>query len=402
MTRRTLYLVTLGIFVAYTVWMIGPYVRSTIVRDSSVTTWARFAVAPIKGRIVGGLPDVGSVVDDEGIVTTIRNTHLIAEERGLEEIRDRKVIAEARLQDSQTYLADLDRHRTELARVRVEIATAFKTQLEIRIASLREQITQNDASIEIVERMVDRESGLANRGAVSKASLDETLLRLSELRATRAEQKIDLDFALVRLEQAGDDVFLTEDGDTPSWVTLGLFELDTETNLARRQADESLILLDEAVRDLAVAEDLVDTLRASPVHVPPGSTIYSLFSAPDASVVEGARILEWIDCGDLLVDVPVSDVEVGLLNHGDPAEVILEGESETRAATVHLTRGSSAVLGLQDLAAVAKGRSEGVGQVLLELDAEPNDAETCPVGRAAYVRFPDVGLFDMLMARLRL
>lgn len=402
MTRRTLYLVTLGVFIAYTAWMIGPYLHSTIVRDSSVTTWARFAVAPIKGRIVGELPEVGAVVGSKGIVTMIRNTHLVAEERGLEEIRDRKVISEARLQDSQTYLADLDRHRAELARVRAQVSGAFRTQLEIRIASLREQITQNDASIEIVERMVEREGGLASRGAVSKASLDETLLRLSELRATRAEQKVDLDFALVRLEQAAGGVFLTEDGDTPSWVTLGLFELDTETNRARRQADESLILLDEAVRDLAIAEDLVETLRASPVRVPPGSTIYSLFSAEDASVAEGARILEWIDCRDLLVDVLVSDVEVALLSHGDLAEVILEGDSGTRTATVHLTRGSSAVLGLQDLAAVAKGRTDGVGQVLLKLEAEWEDNQTCPVGRAAYVRFPDVGLFDMLMARLRL
>ena len=40
--------------------------------------------------------------------------------------------------------------------------------------------------------------------------------------------------------------------------------------------------------------------------------------------------------------------------------------------------------------------------MLLELKAEPGDAQTCPVGRAAYVRFPDVGMFDMLRARLRL
>ena len=35
---------------------------------------------------------------------------------------------------------------------------------------------------------------------------------------------------------------------------------------------------------------------------------------------------------------------------------------------------------------------------------EPSDAdlETCPIGHAAYVDFPDIGILDILRARLRL
>ena len=113
-------------------------------------------------------------------------------------------------------------------------------------------------------------------------------------------------------------------------------------------------------------------------------------------------MIEWIDCRALLVDVPVSDAELPLIGPGAPAEVVLEGEPRTRAAVVLLARGSSATLGRADLAAIAKGRTDGVAQVLLRLDADPSEFERCPVGRAAYVEFPNVGLIDILRARLRL
>jgi hypothetical protein len=43
-----------------------------------------------------------------------------------------------------------------------------------------------------------------------------------------------------------------------------------------------------------------------------------------------------------------------------------------------------------------------VAQVLLEFPSKPQEFEECPVGRAAYVDFPDVGLIDIIRARLRL
>jgi hypothetical protein len=39
--------------------------------------------------------------------------------------------------------------------------------------------------------------------------------------------------------------------------------------------------------------------------------------------------------------------------------------------------------------------------VLIALDAAPADRDTCPVGRAAFVHFPDVNVLDIVRARLR-
>jgi hypothetical protein len=116
----------------------------------------------------------------------------------------------------------------------------------------------------------------------------------------------------------------------------------------------------------------------------------------------GDPVAEWLDCSVLMVDVPVADAEVPLIRPGMPAEVVLEGEPVTRTASVLLTRGSASTLGRDDLAALAKGRREGVAQVLLELPHQPGEFQDCPVGRAAYVDFPDIGLIDVVRARLRL
>ena len=102
-----------------------------------------------------------------------------------------------------------------------------------------------------------------------------------------------------------------------------------------------------------------------------------------------------------LVDVPVSDVETALLRQGSIAHVVLEGERQARAGTVILTRGSAGTLGSHDLAALAKGRRAGIGQALVELTPSPADIKACSIGRAAFVDFPEVGVIDLVRARLR-
>ena len=84
------------------------------------------------------------------------------------------------------------------------------------------------------------------------------------------------------------------------------------------------------------------------------------------------------------------------------ANVILEGERDAREARVLMTRGSTATLDELNLAAVAKGRHEGAAQVIVELGGNDSPEGDCLVGRAAYVGFPDVGLIDVIRARLRL
>ena len=113
-------------------------------------------------------------------------------------------------------------------------------------------------------------------------------------------------------------------------------------------------------------------------------------------------VASWVDCHVLLVDVPVSDVELALLRKGAAADIVVEGAPAHRHGTVALLRGSAATIGSVDLAAIAKGRRPGIGQALVTLEPSDADLETCPIGHAAYVDFPDIGMLDILRARLRL
>lgn len=137
------------------------------------------------------------------------------------------------------------------------------------------------------------------------------------------------------------------------------------------------------------------------ITAPPGALVWSLIASPGATVQPGTPIASWINCSIMLVDVPVSDVELALLRKGAPARVVIEGERRIRDGTVFITRGAAATIGAADLAALAKGRRPGTGQVLVKLEPSPTDVEACPIGAAAFVDFPEIGIVDMLRARLR-
>lgn len=402
MRKKWFYYAAFLAFFAYAAWMLGPYLRSTIVRDSSVTTWSRAAVAPIAGRIVSGLPEANSLVGPDGHVAIIRNTLLLGENRAVEDTRDRALQAEALIAETKDYLADLVALEENRLAAKARHSEMFIAQLKTQIENLRNELVVNSEHIAVLQRIVKRQQDLIGRGATAKASLDEALLRVSEMKAAQAGLEAMLGLALLREQSAEDGVYITADGETPGWLRYGELEIKLEERRARHQLHAAEAELDEAREDLEAELKTLSELGEATVDVPPGSQVFSVLAAPDATVQPGDEIIEWIDCAVLLVDVPVSDAELPLIRPGMPAEVVLEGEPQVRTATVQMTRGSSATLGRDDLAAVAKGRTEGVAQVLLTLDAAPSEFEHCPVGRAAYVEFPDVGLIDVLRARLRL
>ena len=56
-------------------WQLGPYLRSTVSRDSAVTSWIHVATSPIAGNLDSRLPKPGDRVGSDGVIVTIRNRH---------------------------------------------------------------------------------------------------------------------------------------------------------------------------------------------------------------------------------------------------------------------------------------------------------------------------------------
>jgi len=402
MGKWAIFFVIFLAFVAYVAWMVGPYLRSVIVRDAAVTTWSRAAVAPITGRIVTRLPDVGKTIGGAEHVATIRNGLLFQEVNAVEETRDRVILSETRIAEAKEYLADLGELERQRIAVKNRSAEAFHTLLETEMTTLRHKIAVNANRIEVLQRIAGRQQNLVDRGVGSKAKLDESLLRVADMVLRQAELEATLKSTQLRDRLADDNVYITREGHTPEWLRSGKLELQLEQRRARHDLHSAETALREAHKDLAIQQKALVALSEAKVNVPSGSMVFSVIAAPNATVSPGDRIIEWIDCTELMVDVPVSDAELPLILLGTRADVALEGESDVRQATVLMTRGSSATLGRADLVAIAKGRTTGVAQVLLSLDAQLSEFDHCPVGRAAYVEFPGVGLIDILRARLRL
>ena len=228
MGKKPIYFVILLAFFAYAAWMIGPYLSSVIVRDASVTTWSRAAVAPIEGRIITPLPDVGNLVGETGHVATIRNDLLLQEARAVEDTRDRVILSESRIAEAKEYLADLDALELERVAARERHAEVFHAQLETEIANLHRKIAVNAERIEVLQRIADRLQNLADRGVTAIAKLDEALLRVADLKLHHAELEAALKLALLRDRSAEDNVFITREGDTPDWLRYGQLELQLE------------------------------------------------------------------------------------------------------------------------------------------------------------------------------
>jgi hypothetical protein len=70
-----------------------------------------------------------------------------------------------------------------------------------------------------------------------------------------------------------------------------------------------------------------------------------LIASPGGVVQPGTLVASWINCGIMLVDVPMPDVELALLRTGAVANVVIERERQLRHGVVLLTRGAAATIG---------------------------------------------------------
>jgi hypothetical protein len=264
--------------------MLGPYLRSVILRDASVTTWLRAALAPIDGRIATELPAIGSRIGPDGHVATIHNQLLLHESRTVEDTRDRMISSQSRIAEAKEYMADLE--QLDLARIveRDRHVEVFHDQLETEIANLRGEMAINAERIEVLTRIEERNQALVDRGTGSVAAYDEAVLRLAEMKLHQAQLEATLDYTLLRDRSAEDGVYITPDGGAPDWVRQGELELRLELRRTRHELHSAESALAEAKKDLVIERQTLEGLGRAPVTAPPGSVVFSVVAVPAAAV----------------------------------------------------------------------------------------------------------------------
>lgn len=381
-------------------WQLGPYLRSTVSRDSAVTSWIHVATSPIAGNLDSRLPKPGDRVGPDGVIVTVRNRH--NDPSAAEQSAGEVARAEAIVEELGRYVDAMRQLDAEWQARTASHAAAFKENLEVTLTSARLELEQVEQRLAIARAELDRMQRLAARGNASVAAADEALGSVAELELERVERERSIAELEVRRAAAERGIFMTSDGTDPDWNDRRRDQL--RHDIARGVADlaEAEATLANARHVAATDASALERTSAGAVSAPPGSLIWSVMVGAGTAVNIGSPIAEWLDCSVMLVDVPASDIEVALVRPGMEAEVVLEGEQQPRQATILLTRGSAGTLGLDALAALAKGRSAGRGQVLLRLEPTPEDVAACPIGLSAFVEFPQVDVIDMLRARLRL
>jgi hypothetical protein len=216
----------------------------------------------------------------------------------------------------------------------------------------------------------------------------ETAYKAAQARVVAANERLEA----LRLaeEKRRDSMLRTSSAERPRDTDGEIRRAGAELGAARATESEGLHVL-------TTERDAYRAKRSAAVKVPPGATLYGIV-AGNTTVEAGDPIGRWIDCDELLVDVPVLDPWLRLLVVGGRGWAMLEGEDVWRDGEIIALHRSGDVADARELATVAKGRDHGAGQVLLRLAATSGDFDRCPVGRAAYV-----GLLDLdLLARLGL
>lgn len=392
-------LVALVVLLVYLGWMAAPYLRSVVARDAAVTSWITVAHSPIAGRITEPLL-AGNRVAADGHIAIVINDR--ADPMPLARAEVDRARAAAERDGLVAEVAALEALFADRQQATDVFRDTFRRNLVDEIDALRASISSIESALQHERSEAERQERMMQGGASSQTEADLARVRAidreDQLNGTRAA----LSRAERRLAALDGGAFLLFDESDAGDAQRALDETAIALAAARTElaaAEASLRMLDDAV---AMARQQFELARVAVVSAPAGAIVWSQIAGPNTEISAGAPIATWVDCSLLLVDVPISDLEASLLVPGAPAELAIEGQTGMRSGEVLFTRGAAATLSHDDLAAVAKGRTPGIGQAIVKIEPVEGDAQNCPIGRAAFVNFPGVGVIDMIAARLRL
>jgi hypothetical protein len=100
------------LFVVYSAWISGPYLRSIVIRDAAVTAWSHVVTAPIEGTVIFGTLNIGRKVGEVGNIAWVRNEHISNEAIDTAQLRlDLAQASEAQAEKMVTEIEQLEDDR---------------------------------------------------------------------------------------------------------------------------------------------------------------------------------------------------------------------------------------------------------------------------------------------------
>lgn len=366
-------------------------------RDAAVTSWLSIATAPIAGTLESFDARIGQQVGPSGDVTTIINRSV--DRSGVIRAEGSERRAEARLVQLRLYQQRVTLLAKEWSERRARYADGFRRDLDIDIQDLERRLALLKERVALADASAQRRRSLRATGTASQADEDVATSTHRELQVSLTQMENALARVRERRRLAGEGVYLQADAKEPEWSWRSLDEINLEVARANRALSDGQEELATARSILADERKNLDSLSTATIRIPPLMTLWSAPVSDGATVRQGEKLFSWIDCKVLLVDVPVTETLAALLQEGMKATVLLDGDSRSHAGTVLLTRGASSRIGSDDLASLSRGHKSWTAQALVEIK-DTGGLPECPIGRRAFVGFPEIRMIQYLRAYL--
>ncbi len=380
--------VSIGAVGLYGVLSDRQYVSTT---EAIVSAYVLDVRTPIQGTLRDLPATAGDSVEAGASLGMVGNA--LIDHQHLDNIRITEEVARSRanaLARERGLLVDLRQKMLSRAALHTDTMVQRLSQQVEQANALFEakQIASKEATVEL-----DRGRKLAEWGVLSKADLG----RLASAQAISSNefraQEQNLASLQTQFEAARRGV-LSEPG------------TNNDVAYSAQRADELVVKLVENAGELEAAEAQAhqaheevyaearraSLLGSSEVRAPSAGRIWKLYAINGEHIEADAPVVSIVDCSRqfVLAEVPQDRVSTLLLN--SKAEIMLTGESASRAGTVMAFSSDQQNRLDAKLAAVPVKRSnEDLTTVVIRLDNPPGATATstpCLVGRTARVRLP--------------
>ena len=397
MSRPVAWRLFLAALVVVPLLLVLPHARSLVVRNAVVTAYLSDLRAPIDGEVVAVDLLPGETPAPGLTAIMIENERL-----SRSHVARLEVMSEA-AEGVRNHLAASLNVLREMAGVRETQATTYSLSIERDLESRKQQLADESRALQsalaAAESELQRVRGLQESQLMSAADLERAEAQYESARAAQQVNRQDQLRVDSQLEEVRAGVFEVA---VPDGAMLTR-QMDQELRLQLMEAERALRMADAEWRaseaEYRAALSAYESQARAGVSVPPGKTVFDIYTSVGGWVQAGNRVMSVVDCSALMVDIAIDDAILEMIRPGHEVRVRLFGTLDYLPARVVLVRGSAGLDDTPVLAASVNTRGQREGRVLAAIDApdlEDLPEKTCGIGRAAYAEFEDIGLFTLM------
>lgn len=345
-----------------------------------------YFLAPIEGRIVGGVPAVGDWVDAQDTLIHLRNFRLnhgvlfelITEHDSL---KSRVNALNKQMVLTQKYFEDFQDRTLEWQHAAIDALDGEYTQVEYEKKAAT-------AKLKATQAQLARVKTLMQSGHTTQKELDDTTANLEWQRNEIESLSANLQYLHILRTQIQEGVFVASSRfGTPYYEQRG-DELKIRLLSLQAEKIEAEARMERISKQIEKEQTRLDQEGEAVIAASFGGVVWEVNASTGREMLLGEELLSLLDCNSIFLDVLVPERRYEDIRIGDEIQYRLSGEAEFRTAHVKGRRGSVATVGNKTLATQINSDDTDAFRIEADLgDLSMERRDFCNVGRRAEVRF---------------